>query len=78
MICRDPDREQEKVDQLLKALTAARERVGEGPRQIDPARFQKFLREKTSHLKQTLGCERVQYSVSVVNGKVKFTAVKAD
>lgn len=78
VVCTDPDQEQGKVDQLLNALMEAKQRVGESPRQIDPARFQKFLQEKTSHLKQTLGCEKVQYSVSVVNGKVKFTAVKAD
>ena len=78
VVCSNPDREPGKVDQLLQALMEARHRVGEGAEEIDPVRFQKFLCNKISQLKQTLGCEKVQYSVSVVNGRVKFTAVKAD
>jgi len=52
--------------------------VGGNAEEIDPARFRTFLREKTSQLKEKLGCEKVEYSVVVENGKVKFTAVKAD
>ncbi|HUZ46775.1 MAG TPA: MXAN_5187 C-terminal domain-containing protein [Terriglobia bacterium] len=78
VVCSDPDREQEKVDQLLKALREAKHRTGESAEEIDLARFQKFLSDKTSQLKQKLGCEKVQYSVEVEDGKVKFTAVKAD
>jgi hypothetical protein len=78
VVCVDPDHEPGKVEELLKALRAAKHLVGESGREIDPARFQKFLSDKTSQLKQTLGCEKVQFSVSVVNGRVKFTAVKAD
>jgi hypothetical protein len=78
VVCSDPDQEQGKVDQLLKALREAKHRVGEGAEEIDSARFQKFLRDKTTQLKQKLGCDKVQYSVAVEDGKVKFTAVKAD
>ncbi len=78
VICSDPDREQEKIDQLLTALKEAKGRVGGNAEEIDPARFRTFLREKTSQLKEKLGCEKVEYSVVVENGKVKFTAVKAD
>jgi hypothetical protein len=78
VVCFDPDREPGKVDQLLKALIEAKHRTGESTEGIDPARFQEFLSDKTSQLKQTLGCKKVQFSVAVENGKVKFTAVKSD
>ena len=78
VVCSDPDQEQGQVDQLLQALLEARRRAGEQAEGIDPARFRKFLSEKTSQLKQSLGCQRVQFSVSVENGRVKFTAIKAD
>ena len=78
IVCRDPDREQAKVDRLLQALVDAKRRVGERPDDIDPARFQKFVREKTMQLKQELGCDGVQFSVIVKDGRVRFTAVKVD
>lgn len=74
----DPNREPRQVEQLLRAVMEARRRVGERTEGIDPAKFQKFLSDKTSQLRQSLGCARVQYSVGVENGKVTFTAVKAD
>ncbi len=78
VVCTDPARESEKVEQLLSALMAAKRRVGESTEGIDPAAFQRFVREKTAQLKQTLGCERVQFTVAVEDGRVKFTAVKAE
>jgi hypothetical protein len=78
IICRDPDSEQAKVDQLLHALLDAKQRAGERTDNIDPARFQQFVREKTRQLKQELGCDGVQFSVTVIDGRVRFTAVKAD
>jgi hypothetical protein len=78
VVCRDPDREQGKLDQLLQALVSAKQRAGERADDIDPARFQKFVCEKTRQLKQELGCDGVQFSVTVEDGKVRFTAVRAD
>ena len=78
IICRDPDREQSTVKQLLQALVDAKQRVGESADDIDPARFQQFVREKTRQLKQELGCDSVQFSITVKDGRVRFTAVKAD
>lgn len=74
----DPEREKEKVDQLLKAMVDAKRQVGERVDNIDPMAFQKFVREKTKQLKESLGCDKVQFSVTVEEGKVKFKAVKAD
>ncbi len=78
VVCSDPEHEREKVDQLLSALIEAKRRVGERVDQVDPLNFQKFVREKTQQLKQSLGCQRVQFSVSIEEGKVRFTAVKSD
>lgn len=78
IVCRDPDREQTKVDRLLQALLDAKQHVGERTNDIDPARFRKFVHEKTRQLKQELACDSVQFSVMVKDGRVRFTAAKAD
>ncbi len=78
VVCADPERETEKVDQLLKAMVEAKRQVGESVDKIDPLAFQKFVREKTRQLKESLGCDKVQFSVTVEEGKVKFKAGKAD
>lgn len=78
VVCTDPEKEPEKVDQLLKAMVEAKRQVGERVDNIDPAAFQRFVREKTKQLKDSLGCEKVQFSVTVEDGKVKFKAVKGD
>ena len=78
VVCHDPDREQAKVDQLLQALVEAKQRAGERTDDIDPARFQSFVCEKTRQLKQELGCDSVLFSVTVKEGRVRFTAGKAD
>lgn len=78
VVCADPDKEQDKVEQLLKAVVDARRQVGERVDNLDPLTFKKFLGDKTREVKQSLGCEKVQFSVSVEEGKVKFKAVKSD
>jgi hypothetical protein len=78
VVCSDPEMEKEKVEQLLKAVIEAKRRVGERVDNIDPVAFQKFVREKTKLLKESLGCEKVQFNVSVEDGKVKLKAVKAE
>ncbi|HET9178317.1 MAG TPA: MXAN_5187 C-terminal domain-containing protein [Terriglobia bacterium] len=78
IVCCDPDREQAQVDKLLHALVNAKQRVGERTDDLDPARFRKFVCEKTTQLKRELGCDRVQFSVTIKRGRVRFTAVEAD
>ena len=63
---------------MLQALVEAKQRAGESTDDIDPERFRRFVRERTMQLKQELGCDGVQFSVTVEEGKVRFTAVKAD
>jgi hypothetical protein len=78
VVCSNPEREAEKIDQLLKAIVDAKRHVGDRVDNIDPMAFQRFVQEKTKQIKDSLGCEKVQFSVSIEDGKVKFKAVKAD
>ena len=78
IVCSDPEKEKDKVDQLLKAMVDAKRQVGERVDNIDPLAFQKFVREKTKQIRESLGCDKVQFSVTVEDGKVKFKAVKAE
>ena len=78
VVCSDPDAEKEKVDQLLLAMQEARRQAGEAASSLDAAAFHKFIKDKTKQIKDALGCDKVQFSVSVEDGKVKFKATKAD
>lgn len=78
IVCSDPEREKDKVESLFKAMLDARRQTGDRVDNLDPASFEKFVREKTKQIKESLGCDKVQFSVSVEEGKVKFKAVKAD
>jgi hypothetical protein len=78
VVCSNPDKETDKVEQLLKAMVDAKRQVGERVDNIDPLAFSNFVREKTKQVKESLGCDRVQFSISVEKGKVKFKAVKAE
>ena len=73
----DPDEEPQKVDRIFQAMLSAQREVGQKVEDVDPAKFQKYIRDKTKQIKASLGCDRVQFSVGVEKGKVKFKAVKA-
>jgi hypothetical protein len=78
VVCADPGAEPEKVDQLLRAMRDARQQIGEHPDGLDAAAFRRFVQEKTRQVKETLSCDKVQFSVSIEGGKVKFKATKAE
>jgi hypothetical protein len=77
VVCSDPAAEPEKVDRIFQAMLSAQRKVGQSVENLDPERFQKYIRDKTKQIKTSLGCDKVQFSVSVEKGKVKFKAVKA-
>jgi len=77
VVCSDPDEEPEKVDRIFQAMLNAQRKVGQKVEDVDPARFQKYIRDKTRQIKASLGCDKVQFSVGIEKGKVKFKAVKA-
>ncbi len=76
VVCSDPKKQRDKIDELLKALIRAKNQIGERTDDIDPEVFAEFVREKTRQFKQSLGCDEVKFSVSVEGGKVKFKAGK--
>jgi hypothetical protein len=78
VVCSDPDAETEKVNRLLQALNEARRQAGESASSLDAAAFHKLIKEKTKQIKDTQGCDKVQFSVSVEGGKVKFKATKVE
>ena len=78
IVCTDPDAEAEKITQLLEAMKRARTRAGESNRNLDSAAFHQFIKEKTWQMKKRLDCNRVQFSVSIEGGKVKFKAARAE
>lgn len=78
MVFSNPQKESEAVDRLLKAVVEAKRQAGERVDTIDPMTFREFVRKKTEEIKASLGCEKVQFSVSVEDGKVKFKAGKAE
>ncbi|MBZ5513797.1 MAG: hypothetical protein LAN62_02945 [Acidobacteriia bacterium] len=78
VVCTNPEQEKEKVNELLKAMIEAKRQVGERVDNLDPYQFGQFVAKKTQELKESLGCEKVQFSISVEEGRVKFKAVKAD
>ncbi len=78
VVCSDPELEKEKIDQLLNAMREARKLTGETTSGLDPAAFHRFINDKTKQIKETLGCDKVQFTVSIEGGKVKFKATKAE
>ena len=77
VICSDPAAEPEKVDQILQAIINAERHVGRKVENVDPARFQKFLCDKTKQIKALLCCARVQFCVGAAEGKLIFKALRA-
>ena len=76
VICSNPATESDKVDRLLDAWVRAKRQVGERVDNVDPALFARFLGQKTGQIQQELGCEQVQFSVTVEDGRVKLRAGK--
>jgi hypothetical protein len=77
VVCSNPESEPDKVEEILNAIVSAQRKVGQKVENVNPARFRKYLCEKTSQVKESLGCARVQFSVSIEKGKVKFKATRA-
>jgi len=73
VLCSDPLREPEKVQELYRRLVEARQKVGEKA-EVNFEQFHRFLREKTEQLKRQLGCQQVEYTVAVESGQVKLKA----
>ena len=77
VVCSDPAAEPDKVDQILQAIISAQRDAGRKVENVDPARFQKFLCDKTKQIKAVLCCASVQFCVGSQDGKLIFKAAKA-
>ena len=75
--CSDPRAERGQVEKLYEALTAAKKNAGESVSgNLDS--FSKFVEKKTSQIRKQHGCQTVEYTVQVENGKVHLKAKAKD
>ena len=74
LICKDPESEEEKVQNLFKSLVEAKRECGENPETLQFDSFRRFLLEKTAKLKSQFNCDSVCYVISVESGKVRLVA----
>ena len=76
-VCDDAHKDVTTMRQLYEALLEAKRHCGESTADLSFPRFHHLIASRTDKLKDTLGCERVKYSVGIENGHVNFKA-KAD
>jgi hypothetical protein len=74
MVCSEPERETDKVDQLYQAFQQAMQQTGGSVKQ-SRENFSEFVSKKTKELQQQKNCREVEYVVEVVNGEVKLKAL---
>jgi hypothetical protein len=74
MVCSEPERESDKVDQLYQAFQEAMQQTGGSVKQ-SRENFSEFVSKKTKELQKQKNCREVEYVVEVVNGEVKLKAL---
>jgi hypothetical protein len=74
MVCSEPERETDKVDQLYQAVEEATRQTGGSIKQSRES-FTEFVSKKTKELQQQKNCREVEYVVEVINGEVKLKAL---
>jgi hypothetical protein len=75
MVCSQPDRETEKVDQLYEAFLQAKQHAGEETGRLTREGFNEFVLKKTRDLQKQKNCKDVEYVVEVIEGQVKLKAL---
>jgi hypothetical protein len=71
--CADARAERDQVQKLYNVLTEAKKKSGETVSgNLDS--FASFVQKKTEQIRKQYGCEAVEYSVEMQNGKVKLKA----
>lgn len=74
--CADPRNEGDRVEKLFHALTDAKKKTGEtASGSLDS--FKSFVQKKTDELRKQHGCQTVEYTVEVQDGKAKLRAKAA-
>ncbi|MCU1268872.1 MAG: hypothetical protein JWN74_166 [Acidobacteriaceae bacterium] len=69
----DVKSERDKVEKLFVALSEAKKKAGENVSGSLES-FNSFVQKKTQQIRKQYGCEQVEYSVDIADGKVKLTA----
>ena len=75
MVCSEPEREPDKVDQLFEAFVQAKQKAGEETGKLTKSGFNEFVRKKTKDLQTSKNCRDVEYVVETVDGQVKLKAL---
>jgi len=75
VVCSEPEKETDKVDQLYQAFVEAKAQTGEKMGKMTQSSFNEFVRKKTKELQKQKNCHDVEYVVEVVNGQVKLKAL---
>ena len=75
MVCSEPEREADKVDQLYEAFVQAKQLAGEETSKLTKSGFNEFVRKKTKDLQTSKNCRDVEYIVETIDGQVKLKAL---
>ncbi len=73
-VCSDPHGDVATVKRLYETLVEAKARCGEPVEDLSFPRFHRMIASKADAIKERSGCERVQFSVEVKEGRVSFRA----
>jgi hypothetical protein len=73
-VCTDAQKDVETVRNLYESLVEAKRQCGEPTDDLSFAQFHSLIASKADGLKERLGCERVQFSVTIDSGHVSFKA----
>jgi hypothetical protein len=73
-VCTDAHKDVETVRNLYESLVEAKRQCGESTDNLSFAQFHSLIASKADGLKERLGCERVQFSVTIDSGHVSFKA----
>ena len=75
VVCSEPEKEPQKVDQLFEAFVQAKKQAGEETSKLTRSGFNEFVRKKTKDLQSKKNCRDVEYVVETVDGQVKLKAL---
>jgi len=75
VVCSEPEKEPQKVDQLYEAFLRAKQEAGEETSKLSRDGFNEFVRKKTKDLQAKKNCRDVEYVVETVDGQVKLKAL---
>jgi hypothetical protein len=75
MVCSQPEREADKVNQLYDAFVEAKQRAGEETGKLTRSGFSEFVCKKTKDLQTSKNCRDVEYVVETIDGQVKLKAL---